>query len=211
MKQLFTLTLLLISLNTYSQYYLEAELHFIDGSIRNGLAHINTLNDRIKFKSDEESKRISFNHEEINTLILKKDSISKTYKYKKAIGKRTPRLLELISENENLSLYAIVDEQAYNNFTMYGMYGAIGGIVSGIASSIVDDKTRVNYTYYFVKNNEKKAHYLGMSGSSKKRLRQKIKKYFNDCPTLIKKSESEEYKVSDIPKIIEFYNEHCGN
>ncbi|PXY03082.1 hypothetical protein DF185_03045 [Marinifilum breve] len=41
--------------------------------------------------------------------------------------------------------------------------------------------------------------------------RKKMKKYFSDCPELVKKIESKEFKGKDIIQIVQFYNSNCLN
>ncbi|WP_321307361.1 hypothetical protein [Marinifilum fragile] len=41
--------------------------------------------------------------------------------------------------------------------------------------------------------------------------RKKMMKYFSDCPELVKKIESKEFKSKDIIQVVQFYNSHCSN
>jgi len=140
MKKSVLLFFLAFSLKSYSQYF-EAELYFIDGTNKTGIARINILNDKVIFKRDTKSKKEKYNHKNISKLILKKDSISHTFQYKKILGRRPPKLLESIIESSNLSLFAVITESNFLN--NYGLLGAL-------ASTIVD-ADKINYEYYIVK------------------------------------------------------------
>ena len=41
-------------------------------------------------------------------------------------------------------------------------------------------------------------------------FRPEMMQYFSDCPELSKKIETGEFRRTDIKKIAEFYNSHCG-
>jgi hypothetical protein len=188
------LLLFTLSLNSFSQY-VNAELHFFDGSIKKGLAEINIINDKIKFKENKKGKRTSYNHKKIEKLILKNNGFTKIFRYKKTLGRRAPRLLELVIENKNLSLYATIVKQE-----LYGLLGVLLKI-----------PTKVTHTYYMVKQQNNKAIYFGDTDlTSRKRLREIVKKHLKDCLALIEKSENKEYKTKDIPQIVGFYNTNCS-
>mgnify|MGYP003668128792 CR=1 FL=1 len=194
MKRIILFFLLLYSSISYSQYYIDAELHFIDGTVKTGLAHINISNDKIKFKKNIDSERISYNHNNIAKLILKKDSIQKVFRYKKAKGRRAPRLLQLVVDHNKLSLYAA--------FTKYRPNGLISALF---------DTTKIDYVFYLVKNQKDEAIYVGERGlTSKKRMSKVIKKYLGDCPELVQKADKKEFKLKDIINIVEHYNSKCS-
>ena len=194
MKKIVLFFLVLYSTTSFSQYYIDAELHFLDGTVKTGLAHINISNDKIKFKKNKETKRISYNHKNIARLILKKDSIQKEFRYKKAKGRRAPRLLELILEHENLSLYAQIVETE-----LYGLIGAILKVPN-----------KFTYTYYIVKKDSNDAIYFGDTDlTGHRRFKEITKKHLLDCPELIGKIKNKEYKIEDALKVVTHYNEKC--
>lgn len=194
MKKIILFFLLIYSSISYSQYYIDAELHLLDGTVKTGLAHINISNDKIKFKKNKEAKRISYNHKNIAKLILKKDSIQKEFRYKKAKGRRAPRLLELILEHKNVSLYAQVIEAQ-----LYGLIGALLKVPN-----------KFTFTYYIVKKEGIDAIYFGDTDlTGHKRFKETTKKHLIGCPELIGKIKNRGYKIEDAPKIVSHYNEKC--
>jgi len=56
MKKNIIIFCVFFSLKSFAQYYVNADLYFIDGTMTNGLAHINILNDKIKFKNTRKIK-----------------------------------------------------------------------------------------------------------------------------------------------------------
>jgi hypothetical protein len=201
MKKTISILILFLSLNNYSQYF-EAEIHFLDGTSKKGIAQINILSDKIIYKNNETSKKEKYNHENISKLILKKDAVSYSFRYKKTLGRRAPKLLQTIIESNNLSLFALVTES--NFLSSYGILGAL-------ASTMVD-VNKNNYEYYIVKNNAPKAIFFGNTEStSRKRLREIIKKRLKECLKIVRKAENKEFKVTDIPRIVDLYNKNCSS
>lgn len=195
MKKIIVLLCLLFSLNSFAQYA-NAELHFLDGTVKTGLADINIFNDKIKFKSDKKAKRVSYNHKDISRLLLKRDTLVSEFQYKKAKGRRAPRLLELISEHENVSLYAEIVETR-----MHGLIGLLLKIPN-----------KITFTYYIVKNQGKNAIYFGDTDlTGHRRFKEITKKHLADCPDLVEKIKNREYKVKHAPQVVAYYNEKCNN
>ncbi|MFY0629283.1 MAG: hypothetical protein JXR05_02810 [Flavobacteriaceae bacterium] len=196
MKKIIILLCLLFSLNSFSQY-VNAELHFLNGTVKTGLAEINIFNDKIKFKEHKKAKRISYNHKDISRLLLKRDTLVSEFRYKKAKGRRAPRLLELISEHENVSLYAEIVETR--------LYG-------GLITLLLKVPNKVTFTYYIVKNKGKDAIYFGDTDlTGHRRFKEITRKHLTDCPDLIEKIKKREYKVKHAPEVVKYYNEKCYN
>lgn len=199
MKKIILLIIILFCCTSNAQYF-KANVSFKDGTSKSGLARVNTLNDKIFFKENKTSTKEKYNHKEINTLILKKDSISNSYRYKKTLGRRAPRLLKVITESNNLSLYAVVTESNY----LYSF-----GLLGALATTIID-ANKIDYEYYMVKNNDEKALFFGNTNlTSKKRFKEIIRKRLKDCPKIVKKVENKEFKVKNIPEIVAYYNKNC--
>lgn len=200
MKKTILLILVFFCLKSYSQYY-KAEVTFLDGTSKNGIARINILNDKILFKNDEESKKEKYNHKNVSKLVLIKDSISHSFRYKKTLGRRAPKLLQVIKENDKLSLYAVVTES--NFLHSYGLLGAL-------ATTLVD-ANKIDYEYYIVKNNSTKAQFFGNTKlTSKKRFKEIVRKRLKECLIIIEKVENKEFTVKNIPEIVEYYNNNCA-
>mgnify|MGYP003667127838 CR=1 FL=1 len=194
MKRITLFLLLFFSMNSMAQYYVRAELHFLDGTKTFGLAHINTFNDKIKFKKNKGDKRISYNHEDVSRLILRRDTLKKEFRYKKTLGRRAPKLLELIIEDDNISLYAEIAE-----IRMYGLVGALLKVPNQFI-----------YTYYIVKDNGNKAIYFGDTELTvHKRFKEITKKHLKGCKEVLVKVKNKEYKVKHAQEVVRHYNKKC--
>lgn len=65
--------------------------------------------------------------------------------------------------------------------------------------------------YFLEKNNHNKLVLVGAKGNFMyKNFKKTASKYFEDCPNLVQKINSKEYKLSNLPEIIEYYKEHCN-
>lgn len=207
MKKITFCILLFLSLNCFSQYT-KAKLILKDGTIKEGIAEINILNYKINFKRNSESKKEKFDSKIVEELFLFKDSLSFSFKYKKILEFKKPIVLKSVIKNNNLSLYEKVNE-----YTYFDNYGALGGIAAvWLKNKHPEDYNKIlQHTYYVVKNNNEKAMFFGDTKyTSKSRLREIIKKRLSDCEIILKKSKNKEFKVKDIPLIVNMYNANCS-
>ncbi len=196
MKKIIIFLFLFFSINSIAQYYVEGDLYFKDGTMTTGLAHINVFNDKIKFKKNKDEKRISYNHKSVDKLILRRDTIQKEFRYKKTLGRRAPRLLELIIQNDNISLYAEILE-----LHMYGLVGVILKI-----------PTKFVYTYYIVKKNSDRAVFFGDTDFTvHKRFKEITRKHLKNCEEVLSKIENREYKIKHAQEVVRHYNKRCNN
>ena len=160
------------------------------------MADLAIFNNKIRFKEHKKAKRVSYNHKDISRLILKRDTLVSEFRYKKAKGRRAPMLLELISEHENVSLYAEIVETR-----LYGLLGLLLKVPN-----------KITFTYYIVKNQGKNAIYFGDTDlTGHRRFKEITRKHLTDCPNLIEKIKKREYKVKHAPEVVNYYNEKCYN
>ncbi len=91
----------------------------------------------------------------------------------------------------------------YKNITKYyaPTFGANGIIANGSKSS---------NNYYVSKSNTEEVFNLGDGTPFTKNFKKAASNYFKDCPTLFHLIKNNEYKIKDIVKIVEFYNENCN-
>ena len=67
------------------------------------------------------------------------------------------------------------------------------------------------FYYYSRKDKSQKLKYFGPYSTLTNNLGQKLKNYFSDCPELLEKMESKEFRVrSDVIKMFQFYESNCG-
>ena len=68
--------------------------------------------------------------------------------------------------------------------------------------------------YYLLRPNESKPimFRIGVNniGNLFRNFRKEAKKYFSDCPGVLKRIKTGEFKKSDIIEIVEFYNIYCA-
>ena len=184
----------IIVAQSYNEY-VTAEVYFLDGTRKDGLALVKPSSDKISFKENKVANRVKYNHNDVARLVLKKDTIARVFRYKKVPDRRAPRLLQVVVENPKISMYA-----TFINYKPGGLISAIFNI----------DET--DYTYYLVKNQSKDAIYIGERGlTSKKHMSKLIKKYMSDCTYLIERANKKELKLKDTQQIVEYYNRNCPN
>ncbi len=102
-----------------------------------------------------------------------------------------------------LTLYK---ETQYNyNSGGFGM-GAAGGMTFGVGGGYKTTQ------YFLLKEGEKEAVNFGKKGGLvTKNFKKVVQESLEECPSLVEKVESGEFKRRDIVEMVEFYNENCGN
>jgi hypothetical protein len=116
---------------------------------------------------------------------------SKIFRFFQTINNDTFIKVEELVKGEQAELYAVI----YNVNS-----GGAGGM--SISQTVVK--------YYVKKKSEKKITLLGPYSPLTNNLKEKTINYFSDCPELIGKIESKDFRIRNgLEQIVEFYNENC--
>ncbi|GGD17179.1 hypothetical protein [Hyunsoonleella pacifica] len=134
----------------------------------------------VSFKINRKDTPVEYNHETINSVHVNNTK----YEYVKSKNFDTPKLLSEMIQGK-IKLYSFITFST-------GGYSS-NGISSG--------PQRIPYYYISVKDS------LISVGS---KFNKKQITVFNDCPSLVKKIKTKEFKKWDIYDIVEFYNEDCN-
>ncbi|AWI26374.1 hypothetical protein [Flavobacterium pallidum] len=188
----------------------EAIIEFTDGTQLEGYAIIQhkgwgEQHDMIKFRLTSDGKADLWDETMCTGVFIKHEGIQHEYKYvTMARFDLHPRLLKVFSEG-SVMLYGdvtiddrtfsmkpkILEKTARNGNTRSekGDYGYTEGV-----------------TFYLKSERDAYPVKLWSLLSWKK----KAKDYFKDCPELIEKIESKEFTSKNIPEMVDFYNNTCG-
>ena len=198
MKKKLLLTIVLFSTILGAQNQ-KATLYFRDGTKLKGLAKLIRGGTEVKYRKDKKSKVIVYNSQKIDKITIRQSDIDVPYQYKIIKKKSHPTLLEILKIGK-VTLYRTVNINYYGEFYPYGAAGPRTG--GGYSRTVI--------YYYASKNNSDFVTRLGKRGSLlSKNFRKSIIKYFNDCPELVAKIKSKEFRKRDIVEIVEFYNTNC--
>jgi len=192
MKILFTFTTLLISLlstDCFSQSE-EATIFFKDGESIEGYGLVR--NNKIKFRVSLEDKGDFWGHEMLDRIEFETFFGTKTYKYIRANDFNPPFLMELVTEGE-VTLYRKSSSSWQTNL-------AINGLPSGYKIEKI--------TNFLIRKEDDFPTCLncGLFNKWKKRAVD----YFINCPGLIEKIKSNEYREIHMQEIVEYYNDFCS-
>lgn len=121
------------------------------------------------------------------------------------MGKK-PKLMKVNKEFlGKINLYSIEFSQSVGSPGGFGM-GSHGGFGMGPTFSINSSQ------YYVNKGSGDVVIYLGtshpMNGGHKK-FSKAAMKFFTDCPDILEKIKSKEFKQKQIPEIVEYYASEC--
>jgi hypothetical protein len=197
MKNILFITILLSSINLSAQFrYNKAKVYFNDGSIKTGFGKTLFLNnEKIKFKVNKKDKAIEMGFMKIDKFILDGDE----YDYKIIKGEKAIQFFK-VKQRGKVSLYYSI--KTNNSAPMGGMNMGGAGFSVGFSTS-----TEV---YYIAKNDDDQIIKLfNLFGTSKRIFKKIIPLFFSDCPDLLDRIDSKEYRKRDIVEIVNFYNYKC--
>lgn len=199
MKKLLFILTLLITLSSFGQDQ-KAIIYFRNGTELKGLASITDSGSKIRFKKAEKAKKIIYDSQKVDKIVIRENDKDVLYQYKIIKNKKKPLLLEPIKEGK-VTLYKIVN-QGYNPSVYTGNGYGSGGWSNGNYYSIS--------SYYVSKDNGNIVIHLGEKGTIfTKNFKKAASEYFNDCSELVEKIQSKEFRKRDIVEIVEYYNGNC--
>lgn len=191
MKKILIIVAFLFILPTMAQKE-KAILYFKNGKEIKGLASI-TGKDKIKFRPDLNSKRKTYDHNDISTIVIDENGILNEYNY---------LVIESSSKNSTnkiMLLHKYIDGKMRLYKRKYWSTIKTG-------SEIVNPSIKKT-DYYIAKDSSVLAFPFGNTG--RKKFIKIARNKFKDCPELVKKIENKIYTSSRIEDIVQFYNYHC--
>jgi len=204
MRLLFKFIFLLIVTNAFAQDK-EAKLFFKDGTSAAGYAEIKekgflgfTTAPKILFRLSKDDKPDEWDHETVSKIEFYAFEYYKKFEYVnvKSSSGYPYQLLEVVTEGE-VNLY--VKTTVSNSFSYFNPNPGSPGRGFYVPSA---DSPSITITYLVKRGNENKLTKVG----SKNR----ILKYFSDCPGIKQGFDEKEFAVKDIKDIVEFYNDNCS-
>lgn len=200
MKKLFMLycfgciTMVAISQNK------EATIVFKDGKEILGYGKL-IGNDKVKFKKNKKEKAQKYNFRELKEVVIYDNNGSKTYVQEHVMGKKKPRVMERVITGK-VTLYKEVSDGYNAGFVSGGGANGMGTISMGGGSHSIKN-------YYLKRWGDDKVFHVGSNQLFKKDFKKAASQFFNDCPSLVEKIQSDEFIKRNIGEIVNYYNVHC--
>ena len=202
MKRLILLVVIFLCCNSLKAQHREVVIFFNDSTSLEGFGEVKK--DKIYFKLEQKDELTEWDYKSVYAIHFVGYGFIEKYEYVKSDKYRKPRIMQLIEEG-NVFLYELPKQIVITN------------IVSRINYEV--RKTSNDYELngnpfkrvkfikeYFIKmpNNEKA---IDIVFSFKTR----VERYFSDCPELIEKVNDKTFTKYNIPEMIIYYNDYCGN
>lgn len=193
MKQLFFITLLVLSSMTCSAKYINATIRFVDGKIKKGLVSNNIERGKLYFKSDSNDSRQAIDEEQVRTITFHYDSGDVAF----------DRLQVYIKKSDKISKYYFWMKVLIRDYATLYIYA--NDLVSGF-NPVTSSKTF--YDYYIIREGEAAARLLFIKAdyTPKKLFREQASLYFGDYPELSEQIKSDDYTWKDVQLVVEIYN-----
>ncbi|PHR69250.1 MAG: hypothetical protein COA67_11005 [Lutibacter sp.] len=216
--------------------FLKGEVILKDGTIRNGGIQLNDSAFRIRFKdSAKQKKSVKIDYKTVEKIIINIDSLNpREFYYKKTTKNKFYSFVELLqtgsvdlykSSRNNLNLfYEGIDRRTtlewmshlrntspdianFDNSRTVKLNGQNVILPTPARRNTQFAYIEIEFPVYLLhKKNTKKLFFL----YSNKNLKEFTLENLNNCPKLVEKIQSKEFRKRDIAEIVEYYNENCG-
>ena len=193
---------LLLNQLTISSQNDRAILIFHDGSTVEGYGKLKSQ-DRVKFRKSKQDKAIKYHFRDLKKVTIYNDYAETIYVYQKIKGKKMYEVMEVVVVGE-MSLYKKVTYGTHAGGMGAGGFGGSGGVGFGMTTSYTIED------YYVKRKDEQEVTHLGSTDLFSKNFKKAAGGYFADCPSLVKKIQTKEYKKRDIEEIVSYYNSECN-
>lgn len=205
MKQIYqiTITLLLITFQSYSQTQETAILYFKDGDSIEGFAALKF--NKIKFKISQDDKADTWDYEYVKKITFLGFKIERTFEYITLNSLDKPKLVEIITKGE-ATLYKKFGSDFSLTDQIYNPYDAPSTVYSPQTKSYSQPNEAAEF-YYIKKQKDKYPTCLNCGVLNA--WRKNTSKFFADCDFIVKKLKSDKWVFEDIKEIVEFYNDIC--
>ena len=209
MKHFILLVALLLCGTTYAQFdlsgYSPAKAIFRNGDTIMGIGKI-TFERDVKFKHGKNKETLSYRT--LDRITLFKEDEEATYTYKILAGKE-PRLLQVVREYPgSINLYAIENEIELGGANNPAASMPVGAISVSVGLS----HTMLVTEYYANKGTGIEVFKLGDDHPvfGKKKYMKAVKRFFKDCPEVLKSIEEKGFRRTHTPDMIDLYHLNCG-
>lgn len=200
MKNIFLILIVFVSTICISQKQ-KCTIYLLDGSTKEGISRFKA-DDNVKFRATEDSEPEIIPKEKIEKIKLDENGIIGTYRFKN-VTDEMGRWLKEVSVGE-VSLYSDKISGAFYGggvgFNSMGGVGMGGGMMMGGG----------DVTYYYVcHKSDNEVFKITSIGNISKNFKKAASEFFKDCPKLVEKIQSKEYKKDSIESVVWFYNNYC--
>lgn len=188
----------------------EARILFLDSTSIKGFGEIKK--EKIYFRVDQDSEITIWDFEMAKGLLFEGYGFSEEYEYVKTSEKSKPVLMEVM-ERGNVNLYR--DASYGLKFDLKPSFTTNPSVVVnssngfGVNANNLNRGTENPYKYdqvfYIKRSNETIATDLS------KNFKKEAIAYFSDCKTLVEKIEKKEFRKTEIPDIVFYYNDYCDS
>ncbi|WP_378188289.1 hypothetical protein ACE939_07460 [Aquimarina sp. W85] len=200
MKYIFFLVIstILLSYNPVYAQRSTAILTYKDGKQLIGLGKIRASG-KIKFKKEKKDKAQDFSFDSIARATIHEPYGMVHYVQRRVRGTNTYVVVELVKQGV-VTLYRTYDRS----------YRTMRGEPDQFGSGFVTSGSAPIKNYYVHKEGEIGITHLGSNQIFSKNFKKVASAYFKDCPVLVNKIETREYRKRDVKEILSFYIEHCA-
>lgn len=189
MKKILLLIIVFFGINSFGQK--NVTLYFRNGDTLKVISYLNAGDSRIKYRENKKSKKTTVDYIKIEKAIQHYSDFDRTYVFKIKHGYKIPVILEQVYIGK-ASLYKM--DFTRNSSFSGGMTMSSNHSEYYVCKNDADVVTTFNASGIFIENG----------------FRKKSRKFFKDCPEIVKKINDKTWKMKNIPDIVRFYDTNCN-
>lgn len=200
MKNIFLILIVFVTALCTAQRQ-KCTVYLLDGTTKEGISRFKA-DDNVKFRVAEDSEPEIIAKEKIEKIKLDENGIIGTYRYKNVTDEggrwlKETAIGEVCLYSDKISGFFYGGGAGFNSM---GGVGMGGGMMMGGG----------DVTYFYVCHKaDAEVFKITSIGNISKNFKKAASEYFKDCPKLVEKIQSKEYKKDDIESVVWFYNTNC--
>ncbi len=207
---LLTTLLFIFCLGFLSAQDTEADIYYKDGKSFSGYGRL-LKNNKVKFKRTKETKSLKVSFKLLDSVVIHTENGDFLFKEVKVEKVKKPIVLEVLVTGK-ANLYGNTTLIMHRTFTQNGNTN-----FTSSTKKVGYDKTQNIFGFNSTRTTDfllqmpgdKEPKFLPLTNPLSSNFKKTTSEIFNDCPDLLAKIQSEEFKKKDMVEVVIFYNEHC--
>ena len=202
MKRLILLVVIFLCCNSLKAQHSQVVIFFNDSTSLDGYGEV--INDKIYFKLEQKDELTEWDYNSVYAIHFVGYGFIEKYEYVKSDKYRKPRIMQLIEEG-NVFLYELPKQIVITNIVSRINYEVRKTSNDYELNGNPFNRVKFIKEYFIKMPNNEKAIDIVFS------FKTRVERYFSDCPELIEKVNNKTFTKYNIPEMIIFYNDYCGN
>lgn len=208
---LLTTLLFIFCLGFLSAQDTEADIYYKDGKSFSGYGRL-LKNNKVQFKRTKKTKSLKVVFKLLDSVVIHTENGDFLFKEVKVEKVKKPIVLEVLVTGK-ANLYGDTSYIINHGFTQNGATNFVSSTKKG---GYYKNKTLfrpgiiITTDFLLQMPGEEEPKFLPLTNPLSSNFKKTASEIFNDCPDLVAKIQSEEFKKRDLVEVVEYYNKKCN-